>query len=33
MVLYLRETDPLYVVAIVHGARDIGALMQDRIPH
>ena len=31
MVLYLRETEPLYVVAIVHGARDIPALMQDRL--
>jgi hypothetical protein len=31
MVLYLRDTEPLYVVAIVHGARDIPALMQDRI--
>lgn len=29
MVLYLRDTEPLYVVAIVHGARDIPALMQD----
>jgi plasmid stabilization system protein ParE len=31
MVLYLRETEPLYVVAIVHGSRDIPALMQDRL--
>ncbi len=31
MVLYLRDTDPLYIVGIVHGARDIPALMQDRI--
>jgi len=31
MLLYLRDTEPLYVVAIVHGARDIPALMQDRL--
>ena len=31
MVLYLRDTEPLYVVAIVHGARDIPALMRDRL--
>jgi plasmid stabilization system protein ParE len=31
MVLYLREMEPLYVVAIVHGARNIPALMQDRL--
>jgi plasmid stabilization system protein ParE len=30
MVLYLRDTEPLHVVAIVHGARDI-ALMRDRL--
>ncbi len=30
MVLYLRDTEPLYVVAIVHGARDIPLLMRDR---
>ena len=31
MVLYLRDTEPLYVVAIVHGARNIEALMRDRL--
>jgi hypothetical protein len=30
-VLYLRDTEPLYIVAIVHGAQDISALMQDRL--
>lgn len=31
MVLYLRDTEPLYVVAIVHGARNIEALIRDRL--
>ena len=31
MVLYLRDTEPLYVVAIVHGARDVAALMRHRL--
>lgn len=28
-VLYLRDTLPLYIVAIYHGARDIATLMSD----
>jgi plasmid stabilization system protein ParE len=31
MVLFLRETEPLYIVGIVHGARDIPTLMRDRL--
>lgn len=31
IVLYLRDTDPLYVVAVLHGARDIAGLMRDRL--
>ncbi len=31
MVLYLRDTEPLYIIAIVHGARDIPVLMRDRL--
>lgn len=30
MLIYLRDRDPIYIVAILHGARDIGPLMQDR---
>lgn len=31
MVLYRRDTDPLYVVSILHGSRDIAAIMEDRL--
>jgi plasmid stabilization system protein ParE len=31
MMLSLRDTEPLYIVAIVHGARDIRVLMRDRL--
>jgi len=29
MILYLRDTYPLSIIAIFHGARDIAALMAD----
>jgi plasmid stabilization system protein ParE len=29
-ILYLRDTDTLKVIAILHAARDIATLMQDR---
>ena len=32
LILYRRDTRPVYILAILHGARDIATIMQDRLP-
>ncbi len=30
--LYRRDVSPVYILAILHGSRDIATLMRDRLP-
>jgi plasmid stabilization system protein ParE len=30
LILYLRDTEPLSIIAIIHGARDLPLVMKDR---